>query len=150
MRLYFPGSRLTALAYPLDHSEESTIRTRHTGTVFRDGNVCSPSDEMIPHPRESRHRLQRRLVGYLIQVGLYAFVEERQPSPSRSPSPPEVCDGSSHFTGPHRILTTSEMLQWSHRSVPSSSCAWLFQTWLDHRRTTFYTEFNKTCLAFSV
>ena len=61
--------------------------------------------------KHSVHRLQLRLLGYLILFATLAFVSECQLRPSRTPSPPVFLPISTHFTATLGILSAPTELK---------------------------------------
>ena len=61
--------------------------------------------------KHSVHRLQLRLLGYLILFATLAFVSECQLRPSRTPSPPVFLPISTHFTATLGIPPASNVLK---------------------------------------
>jgi hypothetical protein len=62
-------------------------------------------------PTPSVHRLRRGLPGYLIRFAPHALAPQRQPRPSRPPSPPVFRRISTHFTTTPGIPSPSTALQ---------------------------------------
>src|SRR5690242_9103776 len=67
--------------------------------------------EALGAPTSSAHRLRRGLPGYLILFAPHAVAPQRQPLPSRPPSPPVFFRISTHSTATPGIPPASTVLQ---------------------------------------
>ena len=94
----------------------------------------------------SIHRLQRGLTEYLIPFAPHAFVPQRQPCPSKPPSPPVFFPISTHFTATPGIPLTPDMLQISSfkRNAPVKPGDFTPDT--DIRLHTLYAQLFRTTL----